>query len=68
MWICYVTPRKRRVSRNFIKEVPDISEKVTPRKRRVSRNYFQVDTHNCHAEVTPRKRRVSRNIQKTLNI
>ncbi len=37
--VTFVTPRKRRVSRNKLGYGGTKSEMVTPRKRRVSRNY-----------------------------
>ena len=56
-----VTPRERRVSRNF-EEKPDIQFvlRVTPRERRVSRNHLFPENSHCFP-VTPRERRVSRN-------
>ena len=56
----YVTPRERRVSRNYtFDELPE-EGKVTPRERRVSRN-FPFCIAYIPLCVTPRERRVSRN-------
>ena len=58
--VTIVTPRERRVSRNFLKLVFRTYHFVTPRERRVSRNGDMEETDPT-VPVTPRERRVSRN-------
>ena len=55
-----VTPRERRVSRNFLHHYSPAIPAVTPRERRVSRNPTDLREHYIKI-VTPRERRVSRN-------
>ena len=56
-----VTPRERRVSRNYIAQNAFLVILVTPRERRVSRNIPSTEEIVDHSIVTPRERRVSRN-------
>ena len=56
-----VTPRERRVSRNFRLLNIFRSHSVTPRERRVSRNCKPAGVERGEVSVTPRERRVSRN-------
>ena len=54
-------PRKRHVSRNYVKVDGEWSQPVMPRKRHVSRNFSCLGWQTASDDVMPRKRHVSRN-------